>query len=76
MAVFKRGDTCYILENNFRVKQAKVVNRRGKFYTIQLIGSCGAIMLPENRLFESDELAELSKKNIKEAVVLHNIKSQ
>ena len=59
---FTRGDTCYILENNMNVRAAKVINKQGRFYTIQLVGSCGAIRLPESRLFASEEDAENSKK--------------
>lgn len=59
---FVRGDTCYILENNMNVRAAKVINRQGKFYIIQLVGSCGAIRLPESRLFKTKEDAENSKK--------------
>ena len=59
---FVRGDTCYILENNMNVHAAKVINRQGRFYIIQLVGSCGAIRLPESRLFASEEEAENSKK--------------
>ena len=59
---FVRRDTCYILENNMNVRAAKVINRQGKFYIIQLVGSCGAIRLSENRLFETEEDAENSKK--------------
>ena len=59
---FVRGDTCYILENNMNVRAAKVINRQGRFYIIQLVGSCGAIGLPESRLFLTEEEAENSKK--------------
>lgn len=59
---FVRGDTCYILENNMNVRAAKVINKQGRFYVIQLVGSCGAIRLPESRLFETEEAAENSKK--------------
>ena len=59
---FVRGDTCYILENNMNVRAAKVISRQGKFYIIQLVGSCGAIRLSESRLFASEEAAENSKK--------------
>ena len=59
---FVRGDTCYILENNMNVRAAKVISKQGKFYIIQLVGSCGAIRLSENRLFETEEDAENSKK--------------
>lgn len=59
---FVRGDTCYILENNMNVRAAKVINKQGRFYVIQLVGSCGAIRLPESRLFKTEEAAENSKK--------------
>lgn len=59
---FVRGDTYYILENNMNVRAAKVINRQGRFYIIQLVGSCGAIRLPESRLFKTEEDAENSKK--------------
>ena len=59
---FVRGDTCYILENNMKVRAAKVINKQGKFYIIQLVGSCGAIRLSESRLFHTEEEAESSKK--------------
>ena len=59
---FIRGDTCYILENNMNVRAAKVISKQGKFYIIQLVGSCGAIRLSESRLFETEEEAESSKK--------------
>lgn len=59
---FVRGDTCYILENNMNVRAAKVINKQGRFYVIQLVGSCGTIRLPESRLFETEKAAENSKK--------------
>ena len=59
---FVRGDACYILENNMNVRAAKVINRQGRFYIVQLVGSCGAIRLPESRLFLTEEEAENSKK--------------
>lgn len=59
---FVRGDTCYILENNMNVRAAKVLSRRSNYYVIQLVGSCGAIRLPESRLFKTEEDAEDSKK--------------
>lgn len=64
--MFKRGDVCYILENNYSVRQAKVISRQGKFYTIQIVGKCGAICLPESRLFISQEDAQKSKKGYNE----------
>ena len=35
---------------------------QGRFYIIQLVGSCGAIRLPEGRLFETEEDAQRSRK--------------
>ena len=60
--MFARGDTCYILENNMNVRAAKVTNKQGRFYTIQLVGSCGAIRLPESRLFTNEQDALNSQK--------------
>lgn len=59
---FVRGETCYILENNMNVRVAKVISRRSNYYVIQLVGSCGAIRLPESRLFKTEKDAEDSKK--------------
>lgn len=60
--MFKRGDKCYILESNMTVREAKVCSKQGNMYTIQLVGSCGAIRLKESRLFESEEAALNSKR--------------
>ena len=59
---FVRGETCYILENNMNVRAARVINKQGRFYIIQLVGSCGATRLSESRLFRTEEDAENSKK--------------
>lgn len=65
---FLRGDTCYILESNMKVKAAKVINRQGDFYTIQLVGTCGAIRLKESRLFKTEQEAKESKKEKRQKV--------
>ena len=65
---FKRGDTCFILEDNSDVVQVKVVSKQGKNYIVQLIGACGALKLSENRLFETKEKAMASKKTSKAMV--------
>ena len=59
---FKRGDTCYILEDNSEAVQAKVVSKQGKTYIVQLLGSCGALKLQEERLFGTAEEAYASRK--------------
>ena len=66
---FARGDTCYILENNYNARAAKVINKQGNFYVIQLVGSCGAIRLKENRLFKTEEEAMASRKTEKKVTV-------
>ena len=55
--MFERGNKCFIVENNRTVKAAKVIGRQGEFYTIQTVGSCGAIRLKESRLFMTEEEA-------------------
>ncbi len=59
---FMRGDTCYILEENKYVQKAKVMRKQGEAYFIQFIGSCGAVKMPEDRLFKTQEEAEASRK--------------
>ena len=59
---FKRGDTCFILEDNSQAVQVKVVSKQGKTYIVQMIGSCGALKLPDERLFETAEKALASRK--------------
>lgn len=66
---FVRGDTCYILENNMNVRVAKVINKQGNFYVIQLVGSCGAIRLKESRLFKTEDEAMASRKVEKKVTV-------
>lgn len=51
------ADKCFIVENNRIVKAAKVIGKQGEFYTIQTVGSCGAIRLKESRLFMTEEEA-------------------
>lgn len=59
---FVRGETCYILENNMNVRAVRVINKQGRFYIIQLVGSCGAIRLSESRLFKTEEDAEKARR--------------
>ena len=54
---YKKDDIVYIIENNKIIKPARVVSRQGEFYTIQLVGSCGAIRLKKHRLYSSEEEA-------------------
>ena len=66
---FARGETCYILESNYKIRAAKVINKQGDFYVIQLVGSCGAIRLKESRLFKTEDEALSSQKVEKKVLV-------
>ena len=47
--MYNKDDIVYILENDQVVRKAKVAGRQDDLYIVQLIGSCGAIHLPESR---------------------------
>ena len=59
---YKRGDTCFIMNDSPEATQVKVVGKQGDTYLVQLIGSCGALKLSENELFSTKEEAEESVK--------------
>lgn len=59
---YKRGDTCYIMNDSPNATQVKVVGKQGATYLVQLIGSCGALKLSEDRLFATKDEAEESIK--------------
>ena len=59
---YKRGDICFIMNDNPEATQVKVVGKQGSTYLVQLIGSCGALKLSEDKLFATKEEAESSVK--------------
>lgn len=59
---YKRGDTCYIMADGPKAIKVKIVSKQGNTYIVQLIGSCGALKLGEDRLFASAKEAEDSVK--------------
>ena len=59
---FKRGDICFIMNDSPEATQVKVVGKQGATYLVQLIGSCGALKLSEDKLFTTKEDAEESVK--------------
>ena len=59
---YKRGDTCFIMNDSPEATQVKVVGKQGATYLVQLIGSCGALKLSEDKLFATKEEAEESIK--------------
>jgi len=63
--MYNKDDIVYILENDQVVRKAKVAGRQDDLYIVQLIGSCGAIHLPESRLFESAEKTKLNSANVR-----------
>ena len=58
--MYNKDDIVYILENDQVVRKAKVAGRQDDLYIVQLIGSCGAIHLPE-----SAEAAEENRQKTK-----------
>ena len=63
--MYNKDDVIYILENNTTIRKGKIARKQGENYIIQLIGSCGALTMPEDQLFESEEAAEKSRQQIK-----------
>lgn len=59
---YKRGDTCFIMQDNPEATQVKIVGKQDSTYLVQLIGSCGAFKLSEDKLFSTKEEAEASVK--------------
>ena len=55
--MYNKDDVIYILENNTTIRKGKIARKQGDNYIIQLIGSCGALTMPEDQLFESEEAA-------------------
>ena len=48
--MYNKDDVIYILENNTTIRKGKIARKQGENYIIQLIGSCGALTLPEDQL--------------------------
>ena len=63
--MYNKADVIYILENNRTFRKGKIARKQGENYIIQLIGSCGALTMPEDQLFESEEAAEKRRQQIK-----------
>ena len=55
--MYNKDDVIYILENNTTIRKGKIARKQGDNYNIQLIGSCGALTMPEDKLFESEDPA-------------------
>ena len=61
---FGIGDTCYIIEND-EVKRARVSAKKdgqkdGQYF-VQFVGSCGALAVPEDKVYRTPEEAEDGK---------------
>ena len=46
--MYNKDDVIYILENNTTIRKGKIARKQGDNYIIQLIGSCGALTMPED----------------------------
>lgn len=78
---FKKGDIAYIVENQMRVTQVKVLAASGGFCTVRFCDSgSSAIRVRDSRLFKTEEEASRSlnvtankedKKKVIHSVPLH-----
>ena len=57
---FGIGDICYIIEND-EVKRARVSAKKEGQYFVQFVGSCGALAVPEDKIYRTPEEAEAGK---------------
>ena len=61
---FKPGDTAFILESNFFIREVNVLSVSNGFSLIQIKGDKGRINLRESRLFATkDEAIASAKRN-------------
>lgn len=51
------GDTCYVIEDDM-VKRARVSAKKDGQYFVQFVGSCGALVVPEDEIYSTQEEAE------------------
>ena len=51
------GDTCYVIEDDM-VKRARVSAKKDGQYFVQFVGSCGALAVPEDEIYSTQEKAE------------------
>lgn len=54
------NDTAFIVVSNRIIREVKVLNYSGGFYTIKFVKGNGGVRLRENRLFSTREEAEKS----------------
>ncbi len=56
-AKFKKGDTAYFVESNYKVREVQILNTAGGLYLIKFDNG-GGIRVKEHRLFCTKEEAE------------------
>ena len=56
-AKFKKGDTAYFVESNYKVREVQILNTAGGLYLIKFDNG-GGIRVKEHRLFSTKEEAE------------------
>lgn len=59
---YKKGDTVYLIENNYKVREATVTSVSAGFYTIHFNEKTSAIRVKEHRLYQSIEEASIHLK--------------
>ena len=58
--MFKQGDTAFIVESKWRIREVQIIKLSGGFATIRFLDGEGGIRIHESRLFSSKEAAESS----------------
>ena len=53
-AKFKKGDTAYFVESNYKVREVQILNTAGGLYLIKFDNG-GGIRVKEHRLFSTKE---------------------
>ena len=60
---YKKGDIVYLIENNYKVREATIISVSGGFYTIRFNEEKpSAIRVKEHRLYQSIEEAPIHLK--------------
>lgn len=57
MKKFGIGDTCYIIEDG-EIRRGRISAKKEECFFIQFVGSCGALQVAPDRVYETPEEAQ------------------
>lgn len=58
------GDTCYVLEDG-QVRRGRISSKKDDCYFIQFVGTCGALQVEPEELYETPEAARAANEKDK-----------